>query len=51
MIIEEINKLRQHLDSLIISKAPYVQIYSVSSQIDELLVDYYKQETISKNLA
>lgn len=51
MIIEDINKIRDELDRLIISNAPYEQVYNVSSQIDQLLVDYYKQQAISKNLA
>lgn len=51
MIIKKINKLREELDILILSNAPYEQIYNISAQIDKLLVDYYKHATISKNLA
>lgn len=49
MIIQEINKLKQTLDNLIISNAPEEQIYKTSLQIDNLLLEYYKQDTISKN--
>lgn len=51
MIVEDINKLRDELDKLILSNAPYEKIYNASIKIDRLLVDYYKQESISKSLA
>lgn len=50
MIVEEINKLRDELDGLIISNSPYEKIYRVSAKIDGLIVDYYKNEAISKSL-
>ncbi len=51
MIIEDINELREKLDRLIVSNAPYEEIYNLSVRIDKLLIAYYKKDAISKNLA
>ncbi|WP_039765308.1 MULTISPECIES: Spo0E family sporulation regulatory protein-aspartic acid phosphatase [unclassified Caldicellulosiruptor] len=44
MITEKIMKLREKLDELINSNADYDAIYHVSTELDKLILDYYKEQ-------
>ncbi|ADL42009.1 hypothetical protein COB47_0696 [Caldicellulosiruptor obsidiansis OB47] len=44
MITEKIMKLREKLDELINSNADYESIYHVSTELDKLILDYYKEK-------
>jgi|GEM_PF-1205367 len=52
MITEKIMKLREKLDELINSNADYESIYHVSTELDKLILDYYKEsnEMVLKKL-
>ncbi|WPX09540.1 Spo0E family sporulation regulatory protein-aspartic acid phosphatase [Anaerocellum danielii] len=52
MITEKIMKLREKLDELINSNADYDSIYHVSTELDKLILDYYKErnEMVLKKL-
>lgn len=45
-----INVLKEKLDILINKKAPYEEIYSISREVDKLLVKYYVEESDSSIL-
>jgi len=53
MITEKIMKLREKLDELINNNADYESIYHVSTELDKLILDYYKEqnEVVFKKLA
>ena len=44
MTNEKIEALRDKLNDLIKANANYDEIYEVSKQIDECIVDFYKQD-------
>jgi len=44
MITEKIMKLREKLDELISSNADYDAIYHISTELDKLILDYYKEQ-------
>lgn len=44
MINEKIEALKNELDNLIETDAPYDEVYKLSKQIDEYIVEYYKEE-------
>ncbi|ACM59883.1 Spo0E like sporulation regulatory protein [Caldicellulosiruptor bescii] len=52
MITEKIMKLREKLDELINNNADYESIYHVSTELDKLILDYYKErnEMVIKKL-
>lgn len=41
MVWERINTLREKLDEMIASKAPYDEIYKVSVELDKWIAKYY----------
>ena len=48
MLINDINKLKRKLESQILNKEEYKNIYDTSVKIDELLVKYYMQGELTK---
>ena len=48
MLIEEINLLKEKLESQLMGNDPYEKIYETSTQIDKLLVKYYEKDMINK---
>ena len=49
-MLSDIDILKEKLDKLIQKEAPYTDIYHLSCEIDELLVDYYKRQDYIKEL-
>ncbi len=46
MLNNEINELREKLDSAILRNENYDVIYKISIQLDELITKYYRQAKI-----
>lgn len=46
MIEEKINTLKEKLDKLVISNAPYEKVYEVSRKLDEYIAQYYKEKGV-----
>ena len=44
MVEEKINTLKNKLDELVITNAPYNEIYEISRQLDEYIALYYKEK-------
>jgi hypothetical protein len=44
MVEEKINTLKKKLDELVITNAPYNEIYEISRQLDEYIALYYKEK-------
>ncbi len=44
MINEEIEALKSELNELIDKNAPYDEVYRLSKQIDEYIVEFYKEQ-------
>lgn len=50
MIIDEIAQLRKKLETQIGEQRPFTQIYKTSIEIDKLLVKYYEERRLAKNI-
>lgn len=48
MLKEKIETLREKLDNLIQSNAPYDEVYRVSKELDKYIAEYYREEVINK---
>lgn len=46
MLREKIETLREKLDNLILTNAPYDEIYEVSRELDKYIAEYYREEKI-----
>lgn len=44
MIKEKIETLREKLDNLILTNAPYEELYKVSKELDKYIAEYYREE-------
>ena len=44
MVEEKINNLKERLDELVITNAPYDEIYEISRQLDTYIALYYKEK-------
>ena len=44
MIKQQIENLREKLDNLILTNAPYDEIYKVSKELDKYIAKYYREE-------
>lgn len=44
MINEKIEALKSELNELIEKNAPYDEVYKLSKQIDEYIVEFYKEQ-------
>ena len=44
MVEEKINTLKKQLDELVITNAPYNEIYEISRKLDEYIALYYKEK-------
>lgn len=42
----KINELKEKLDNLIITNAPYEEIYKVSRELDGYISQYYKEQGV-----
>lgn len=47
MVEEKINELKDILDKQIIQNDDYEKIYKTSTEIDKLIIEYYKQYGLS----
>ncbi len=46
MLNNEINELREKLNSAILKNEDYSIIYSISTQLDELIAKYYRESKV-----
>ena len=44
MLSEKIEELRAKLDALVMSDAPYDEIYKVSQELDKYITEYYQHQ-------
>lgn len=44
MLEKKINALKEKLDELVITDAPYEEIYEISRKLDEYIAQYYKEK-------
>ena len=44
MLKEKIETLREKLDDLIVTDAPYEEVYEVSRELDKYIARYYREE-------
>lgn len=44
MIEEKINNLKKKLDELVVTNAPYNEIYKISRELDVYIAKYYKEK-------
>ena len=44
MLKEKIENLREKLDNLIVTNAPYNEVYEVSRELDKYIAEYYREE-------
>lgn len=44
IVEQKINELKEKLDNLIITNAPYNEIYEVSKELDIYISQYYKEQ-------
>lgn len=44
MLKEIIERLREKLDNLILTNAPYDEVYKVSRELDKYIAEYYREE-------
>lgn len=53
MLTEKIMRLREKLEEMINSNADYDSIYHISTELDKLILDYYKEknEVVLKKLS
>ena len=50
MVTDEINVLREKLEKQILVNDSYDNIYDTSLQIDNLIIEYYKNNNLSKRV-
>lgn len=50
MVADKINKLREKLDEQITNNVTYEEIYNTSMQIDDLIIEYYKEKDLSEKI-
>ena len=48
MLEEQINELRKKLDNAIYERRDYSEIYSLSIELDELIAQYYRENSNKK---
>ena len=48
MLEEQINELRKKLDNAIYERRDYSEIYSLSIELDELIAQYYRENSDKK---